>query len=314
MDLPVTTQMLTQFNLAEVDVLHIEPTTVCNAQCPQCDRQNPDLYNDDLQTELSLQEIKEVVSDDFIKKLRKMYMCGNFGDPAASKECLNIFRYFREINPNIELGMNTNGGLRDTNWWKQLAEILTGPLDYVVFSIDGLEDTNHIYRKKVNWNKLMQNVNAYISAGGIAHWDMLVFDHNQHQIKLAESIAKQLGFTWFRSKVSKRFSTMPVKFIDPPKDFDLPTIDNNTQIHCYALKEKSVFLSVKGFFLPCCFIGPYAFDFDQELSEALNTPHWKGVSDRWDSAPLPICKQSCALTKQGKSNFEQQWRKEVALK
>jgi hypothetical protein len=44
-----------------------------------------------------------------------------------------------------------------------------------------LEDTNHLYRENVEWKKIMENARAFISAGGTAHWDMLIFDHNKHQ-------------------------------------------------------------------------------------------------------------------------------------
>ena len=50
----------------------------------------------------------------------------------------------------------------------------------MLFSTDGLEDTNEIYRKKVKWDKLMENVEAYIGAGGMATWKWLTFKHNEH--------------------------------------------------------------------------------------------------------------------------------------
>jgi hypothetical protein len=61
--------------------------------------------------------------------------------------------------------MNTNGGLRTKFWWQELANIMKGELDYAVFSIDGLADTNHIYRVDVNWDNVMSNAEAFISAG-----------------------------------------------------------------------------------------------------------------------------------------------------
>jgi MoaA/NifB/PqqE/SkfB family radical SAM enzyme len=86
---------------------------------------------------LSVEQIKELVDDDTIRNLDKMFMCGNYGDPAAGKNTLEIFRYFRSINPTITLGMNTNGGLRSIDWWQELAEILnqTGRISARVCSV-----------------------------------------------------------------------------------------------------------------------------------------------------------------------------------
>ena len=42
--------------------------------------------------------------------------------PIIAKDTLEIFKYFREHNPNIWLSMNTNAGARDETWWAQLAK------------------------------------------------------------------------------------------------------------------------------------------------------------------------------------------------
>jgi sulfatase maturation enzyme AslB (radical SAM superfamily) len=70
----------------------------------------------------------------------------------------------------------------------------------MIFSIDGLEDTNHIYRRNVKWDKLISNVKSFINAGGVAEWDYLVFKHNEHQLEEAEKFSKELGFKFFTPK------------------------------------------------------------------------------------------------------------------
>ena len=99
-----------------------------------------------------MHKILQIIDMDQISQLHKMFMCGNYGDPAAGKYTLNIYREFRKLNPKIVLGMNTNGALRNTLWWEELSRTFNRPEDYVVFSIDGLEDTNHVYRKNVDWS------------------------------------------------------------------------------------------------------------------------------------------------------------------
>ena len=139
--------------------------------CPLCARETDKDFRKDRQHHLDMYKIMKVFDADKIEQLDKMFMCGNYGDPAASSESKSILSYVRSVNSSIVLGMNTNGGMQARYWWADLANILYKPRDYVVFSIDGLEDTNHIYRRKVNWDRVMENAETFIAAGGNAHWE-----------------------------------------------------------------------------------------------------------------------------------------------
>jgi MoaA/NifB/PqqE/SkfB family radical SAM enzyme len=133
-----------------------------------------------------------------------MYMCGNYGDPIAARDTLEVFDYFRQHNSKMSLNMYTNGSAKKPDWWKNLAKVL-GKNSYVVFSIDGLEDTNHLYRQNTVWSKIMENAQAFIDAGGNARWDYIVFAHNEHQVEQAEELSKKMGFEKFQYKKSARF-------------------------------------------------------------------------------------------------------------
>jgi hypothetical protein len=153
--------------------------------------------------------------------------------------------------------MNTNGAIQSTFFWHALGLLFNQPQDYCVFSIDGLEDTNHVYRKNVNWEKLMSNVQAYIAAGGSAHWDMLVYKHNQHQVDACEQLARDMGFKWFRAKVSKRGFTDRLEF---PIGWQQPTVKSGP-IKCHVLNEKSVYIDAQGRVSACCWLGATQQDF-----------------------------------------------------
>ena len=45
------------------------------------------------------------------------------------------------------------------------------------FSVDGLEETNHLYRQGVKWEHVERNMKAFINAGGRARWDYLIFQN-----------------------------------------------------------------------------------------------------------------------------------------
>ena len=148
------------FDLSNVRVLHLEPTSFCNAGCPQCARYSDDgvTFNPKVDTRnLDLNIIQTVLPKRFVEQLDKMFMCGVYGDPAAHVGAIDIYDWFRDLNPEITLGMNTNGSMRNTEWWTDLGHRLSRERDYCVFSIDGLEDTNHIYRRRTQYKKIMEN-------------------------------------------------------------------------------------------------------------------------------------------------------------
>ena len=290
----------------DVRVLHIEPTDACNAACPQCARETDITFNKNDLHHLTVDQIKNLVNEDTIRGLDKMFMCGDYGDPAAGRHSLEIFKYFRSINPTITLGMNTNGGLRSVDWWQELAEIMhqdvSHPKEYVIFSIDGLADTNHIYRVNVNWEKVIANARSFISAGGRAHWEMLVFEHNQHQIDLAQQTAKDMGFKWFRAKVSKRFNSHPVDFLNPPKGWRDPIVTEG-KIDCHAIKESSVYISARAQIYPCCWLG-------NNSDHTLDT--FASIKNDWEENPLDTCSKTCRTNNSG-SSFTNQWQREIEL-
>lgn len=282
-------------------VLHIEPTDVCQAACPLCARETDLAFDKNKKHHLTLDQIKEKFNEDFIRNLDKMFMCGNYGDPAAGKHTLEIFEYFRSVNPTITLGMNTNGGLQNMTWWINLARLLKKPNDFVVFSIDGLEDTNHIYRRNVNWEILEANVASFIAAGGPAHWDMLVYKHNQHQVDECEAVARKMKFKWFRTKVSKREY---INGLEEPIGWLRPTYTPG-QIDCRALQESSIYIDAQGCISPCCWLGARQSDFITDINQ---------VAVNWNNPDLaePVCIATCTV-KDNVTVFESQWQREVEL-
>jgi hypothetical protein len=286
--------------LPNIKVLHLEPTDVCQASCPLCARETDVEFNKSQQHHLNMYKIHQVFSVDRIAELDKMFMCGNYGDPAAGKHTLDIYRQFRKLNKNIVLGMNTNGALQNTVWWHELGTIFNQPQDYVVFSIDGLEDTNPIYRKNVSWTRLMHNIEAFVAAGGSAHWDMLVYRHNQHQVDACEKLARDMGFRWFRAKVSKRGFT---DRLEQPIGWKIPHAQS-TKISCHALREQSLYIDAQGRASPCCWLGATQKDFVTDFDI---------VQDSWHStAPNTVCIATCGTSTSG-TVFTNQWQREVEL-
>ena len=190
----------------EITTVHLEVTERCNASCPQCARNinggevNPQLHN----AELSLNDVRTILKPEFIKQLKRLYMCGNYGDPISASDTLEIFEYIRSHNAKMQLSFHTNASAKTPEWWSRLPAAM-GKSHYVVFSVDGLEDTNHLYRQGTVWKNIMRNAEAFIAAGGRARWDYIVFGHNEHQVEEARALATSMGFEKFNVKKSNRF-------------------------------------------------------------------------------------------------------------
>lgn len=191
--------------------LHIELTNHCNAACPMCPRfiRNSEIIDPTLiLSQITLDKFKEFFPKEILQNIERVTFCGTHGDPMAAKDIIPIIRYLLEVNPEMGITANTNGGLRSTDFWIELGEVLKNTVHEITFSIDGLEDTNHIYRRHVSWDKVINNATAFISQGGIAYWDFLIFKHNEHQIDQAKNLSQHMGFKKFFSKRALGFSTV----------------------------------------------------------------------------------------------------------
>jgi MoaA/NifB/PqqE/SkfB family radical SAM enzyme len=266
-----------------IKVIHLETTDVCQASCPSCARSTDREYFKMEKHHLKLGHLLTTLTREGLQSLEKVVMSGNYGDPAIGNSTLDIFRYIRELNPNVVLGLHSNGGLQSTFWWYELAKILNQPNDYVVFSIDGLEITNSEHRVGVSWEKLMQNAESFIESGGHAIWEMLIFKHNEHQVKECMEFARKMGFKHFRAKISDR---PMLKRMEIPITFSR-SLSSECEIKCKALNEESAFIDARGRIFPC-----------QWLATPLtsNRINFDEIKDSWDSdEPNKTCKSVCGV-------------------
>lgn len=221
------------FKFDEIELVHLELTTRCNALCPMCRRTAfggvaPGLAMRDL----SSSEIKAIFAPDFVRQLRQIDLCGVHGDPVAARSFNQALAWFRQVNPGLAIEVYTNGALRPARWWADLAR--GSPMLKVVFAIDGLGDTHEIYRRGASFDKVAENARAFIDAGGRAQWDFLVFRHNEHQVDEARRRAREWGFTAFVPKFSgrfyRRFYENDPQFADDEKADRFPIHDRHGQI------------------------------------------------------------------------------------
>ena len=303
--------------VADIQRLHVELTTMCQAECPMCPRTIAGYHNGRMKnTEIKFKQFKELIAP--LLPLKRILFCGTLGDPLANKDLKVILCWLKQECPEISIGINTNGAIGSTKLWKDIASIIkSNPYHHVVFSLDGLEDTNHIYRKNVVWKKAMANAKAYIAAGGVAHWDMLVFKYNQHQLEEAKQLAEDMGFRAFRTKASSRFygNLNKIKIfhlagLQPPTNDSFKIMDK--KFVCNVEREKSVYLSAEGIWYPCCYThGTHIIKDDQWGDPIVNindrSTKWYNLEKNILSKHLDkVCHRSCATTR-----FSGQWTTET---
>ena len=126
----------------EIKYLQIDHNSTCNLRCPQCAR----TVDGQTMPGLAMQELDVHHYKEFIlgaPNLNFIMWCGNYGEVIVSPTFINCLQHVVE-NTSAKLVIATNSSARDKSWWKELGLLLKGR-GKVNFSIDGLEETNHMY-------------------------------------------------------------------------------------------------------------------------------------------------------------------------
>jgi len=268
--------------------LEIEPTNTCQARCPQCLRTPADgSVNRTLKDELSLAVIKQQIPVEFWQQLTSINFQGSTGDALAYPDLVELIRYMKQ-HTQAQFSIHTNGGLGSRTTWQGLAEILDAD-DKVIFGIDGLADTNHLYRVAVDFATVVKNATTFITAGGTAHWQYITFKHNQHQVAEAEQLSKDLGFKSFYLRTSGRFTNANYQDVyangrvthriepsdisfEQPIHFEhrLKSDIKTAKISCEAIHTKWVAIYADGTVWPCCHLMGWHQTHTHNISKLIN--------------------------------------------
>jgi len=250
---------------------HIEPTSKCTLECPLCDRTW--FYETFKKRELHEINIEHLVN--FVGPNADVDMCGNNGDPIYHSDFPALCQRLK--NNNCKLSITTNGSAKTKKWWNELNSILDNN-DQVTFSIDGLEDTNHLYRKNAKWQSIMDAIEVLKVRKCQMVWKYIVFKHNQHQIKEAMELSTSLGFDRFRLEHSDRWLSnkemMPDdEYVDDYHEHQKSVLvdikyKSNMSPDCLEnnLPSNSLYIDAKGDFYPCCWMGGYRYRYKSVFS------------------------------------------------
>ena len=180
--------------------LHIEVTSRCTLACPACPRTT---WKEITKIPMPKQDLN---LSDFIQfmdckgghNINHFDICGDYGD------CIyypHLFDLIKEFQPK-QFKLHTNGSHQPAKFWEQLCEILTSN-DEIVFAIDGLEDTNHLYRKNSNWQSIMNAVDIVSQSDVKMSWQTIIFKFNETQLTEIQDLAESKNATWLCKKTHR---------------------------------------------------------------------------------------------------------------
>ena len=272
------------FNLKDLKSIEFDITSYCNSGCPICVRH--EWGTSTPVKELQLSHLDKNIIFDLVKYIDKdveLNFNGVLGDAMMHPDIVEIATYLG--NNGFKLAIETNGSSRNHKDWEELGKVKNLK---VQFSIDGLGDTNFIYRIKTNFDKIISNAKTFIEAGGNANWKFIVFEHNEHQVDTANQMAEDIGFKKFITLESVRFLQTEYKidssfykynteakqqdyFIRPSSNvkdklnkFLISTMKDAPVdgIECKSIHRKDLFVAHDGKLWPCCFFESFKYKQD----------------------------------------------------
>lgn len=281
---------------SEIREVHLEISTFCNASCPLCPRNFRGYpFNDGYpELNLTLENARVIFSPVFLKQLTRIRINGNYGDIVMNPEAVDIVRYFREHNKDLIIQISTNGSARNKTFWQDLAAANAE----VLFCLDGLEDTHHLYRQNTVWRTIIKNAKTFIGAGGRATWKFVKFDHNVHQLEECRQMSMELGFVQFFTVdhgrnigpvfdqhgnhthvIGKYTGSTEFKVLFHKKKTDQVLIEDianareaKKMLSCYTTTGKSIYIAANGDVSPCCWTGFYPTTYGTgEYHQAVNS-------------------------------------------
>ena len=318
---------------SKIDNIQFDLNITCNAFCPGCHRYtfvdnqmylNPHLnFNSSISTDI----IERVMQNPRLSDDVWIDMVGLVGEPIAHPKFMEIIDIIYKHRPNAAINLHTNGGLRTEKMFYDLGKKFNKH-SWIKFSLDGLEDTNGIYRIGVDYHKVVANMRAFIDGGGRAIWKFVTFKWNEHQVEQAEALSKEYGCYKFQQdwdvndqdidifmaaaqkKINKKTASRVADFIEVPDNRSRKIKDR-----CFSYKK--IYVNAHGYVIPCCmFNGSFTYEsmreqtlnfikedrveywnslYHNDLESIMSDTWWQKLKDSFESGPCDICVSQCGV-------------------
>lgn len=303
---------------------NVEITNRCTLRCPECSRTDNSWVRDNLtQLPLSLLERIFLVSERSRWLGLKINLCGTYGDCIYHTRFHDVVAHLKAAGLNVMI--ETNGSHRLIPWWEKTCALLDDN-DAITFSVDGLEDTNHIYRINSRWSDIVAAM-EYCATRVFVSWKFIVFRHNEHQIEQVKTLARQLGVQDITFKKSARFRegdplapqsdnyigvvNQNRRMIRRVRSAGLPAteLDQKISIRPNCLSGKGLAITALGYLYPCTncesadtstwfYKNREYFDLRRySVADILGSRQWRDLEARWRRASTApgTCAHTCGV-------------------
>ena len=296
--------MRADLSVDQLTAIHVEITSKCNARCPGCLRTTDDGGVLSILThnpvEMSLDQFQTYFPKNIVRN-KEFFFGGTIDDPMMNRNVYDICEYV--IRSDGEVVVETNTGANTKETYEKLGKLSVKHPDKLkmIFSVDGTQETNHLYRVNVKWEKVLENMKAFSETGAKGKWQYLVFDHNYDDIPKAKELAQQLGINlvlrqnvrnikpWIsKTKVknketkkieTKTFEVKTTEKFQHPQLKKMKKITEEVQpkrksINCLMVHQREIFVAWNSRVWPCCWFATDSFsryDYFKKLDEKLGT-------------------------------------------
>jgi len=281
-------------------VVMIEPTNICNLQCPLCPSGNGTLKR--TKGYMGFDVFKKIIDD--IEKTAFMVVLWNQGEPYLNKDFSRMVKYASDRG--LFTLVSTNGNI-DYN----AEEVVNSGLDSMIVSLDGTtQETYNKYRVNGKLDKVIEGVRKIIAAkkklnriNPLLRWQFLVMKHNEHEIEKIKQLSKELDVDNLELKSVQIYSKEDIEKYLPlnPKYRRYKVNGNNFELkfgiknQCRRIWTNAV-INWNGEVAICCFDKDGEFQVGNVMGSNLNNL-WKNnnimkVRNQIlkDRKQIPICR------------------------
>ncbi len=314
---------------------NLEITNRCVLACSECARTGNPWVRENL-SDLPLSVIERLFP--LAQRHRfeglRVNLCGAHGDCIYHRQFHSVLSHLKAAG--LKLMIETNGSHRKREWWEKTCDLLTAE-DVITFSVDGLEDTNHLYRVNARWEDILAAMRLCARRVTVS-WKFIVFRHNEHQIEEAKSLAQEIGVRDISFKKSARFRrrdplapsneeyigvvTRNRRAIRSLVDSGVSDEEFNQQVSirrkCASGKDLAV--TALGYFYPCtsCETSDTStwfhrnrahFDLRRHtVEEILKSPKWRELETLWERASTApsSCLAYCGVHRDYHDEYDQE--------
>lgn len=263
-------------------------------QCSRTDRWNNLQKKAWLPTEnVSVEQFAKWLPPKDLNQIKNVHFSGTYGDPGMCKDLFEITEYVL-TSSTCNVSINTNASMRDEMFWWKLGGMGGERLHVIMDVDGINQEMHSFYRRDTHLDKVLANLEAIAETNCKVTVLTVLFEHNQDYLEEIRDMCRKLGVTRFDEVEGNNFADSPIyEFNDMEgnmqelkqitrkdreqgivrldrrvrdhrhsenksnKKEEYDNIENwrhYDEIHCLALAQDNLKVSVRGTITPCCYL------------------------------------------------------------